>query len=272
MARPNRLLEPSVRWVLRERERAPSRPLVLGLSAPQGSGKTTLVRALVPALEARGLRAVAVSIDDFYMRREEQVALAKAHPGNRIFEYRGAPGTHDVALGDATLDRLARLGPGEAMKLVAYDKTAHAGRGDRAPEEQWPTVIGVLDVILLEGWCWAYQAVPEVLLGDADLVPVNAALPRYRSWQARVAAVMAWRARDLESIVAWRVEAEARSRAEGRPALDAAAAEDYIRRFLPVYRAYAHTVARGPWSDRLFAITLDADRTPLDLDERRRPS
>jgi D-glycerate 3-kinase len=256
------LLDSSVRWVLDELERASARPVVLGLSAPQGSGKTTLVRALVPALEARGLRAVAVSIDDFYLRRREQVALAEAHYGNRILEHRGAPGTHDIALGDAMLDRLARLGPGESMKLVAYDKTAHGGRGDRAPDDRWPTVTGPLDVVLLEGWCWAFQPVHEIDLGDLDLVPVNAALPQYRSWQSRVAALMAWRAKDLESIVAWRVEAEARSRAEGRPALDAAAAEDYIRRFLPVYRTYADTPARGPWGHRIVAVTLGADRTP----------
>ncbi len=194
------------------------------------------------------------------------MALAKAHPGNRILEYRGAPGTHDVALGDTMLERLTQLGADETMKLVSYDKTAHAGRGDRAPEDRWPMVTGPLDVVLLEGWCWAYQAVPDAALDDADLFAVNAALPRYRCWQARVDAVMAWRAGALESIVAWRVEAEARSRAEGRPALDDTAAEDYIRRFLPVYRAYADTVARGPWSDRLFAITLGADRSPRDLD------
>ncbi|HSY22065.1 MAG TPA: hypothetical protein VK841_08130 [Polyangiaceae bacterium] len=262
MPSANLLLESSIRWGLRELDRASARPVVLGLSAPQGSGKTTLVRALIPALEARGLRAVAVSIDDFYLRREEQVAFAEAHRGNRILEHRGAPGTHDIALGDAMLGRLARLGSGESMKLVAYDKTAYAGRGDRAPEDRWPTVTGPLDVVLLEGWCWAFQPVPAVDLGDPDLVPVNAALPHYRSWQSRVAALMAWRAKDLESIVEWRVEAEARSRAEGRPGLDAAAAEDYIRRFMPVYRAYADTTGRGPWGDRIVAVTLGADRIP----------
>ena len=247
---------------LRQLERATPRPLVLGLSAPQGSGKTTLVRALVPALEGHGLRAVAVSIDDFYLRREEQMALAAAHPGNRVLEHRGAPGTHDVALGDAMLGRLTHLGPRETMKVVAYDKTAHGGRGDRAPEDRWPVITGPLDVVLLEGWCWAFQPVPEADLADRDLVPVNAALPRYRSWQSRIQALMAWRAQDLESIVAWRVGAEARSRAEGRPALDAASAEDYIRRFLPVYRAFADTVVRGPWGDRVVAVTLGADRSP----------
>jgi D-glycerate 3-kinase len=206
------LLEPCVHWVLRQLERATPRPLLLGLSAPQGSGKTTLVRALVPALEGHGLRAVAVSIDDFYLRREEQMALAAAHPGNRVLEHRGAPGTHDVALGDAMLGRLTHLGPRETMKVVAYDKTAHGGRGDRAPEDRWPVITGPLDVLLLEGWCWAFQPVPEADLADRDLVPVNAALPRYRSWQSRIQALMAWRAQDLESIVAWRVGAEALAR------------------------------------------------------------
>ena len=61
---------------------AASRPLVIGLQAPQGSGKTTLVSHLLAALPALGLRGAGVSIDDFYLPRDEQVALSAAHPGN----------------------------------------------------------------------------------------------------------------------------------------------------------------------------------------------
>jgi D-glycerate 3-kinase len=232
----------------------------IGLSAPQGAGKTTLVRKLVPALVARGQRAVAISIDDFYLTHAEQLAVAAAHPGNRILEHRGAPGTHDVELGDSVLERLSRLGPDETMKLPSYDKAAHAGRGDRAPGDAWPVVVGPLDVVFLEGWCWAFQPAPESALVDSALRPVEDALPAYARWQRRMHSVIAWRAEHLESIVAWRVAAEANARAAGRAGLDAAAAEDYIRRFLPVYRTYQDTVTRGPWqSGRLLALTLGSD-------------
>ena len=243
-------------WVLREMERVSARPAFIGFSAPQGAGKTTAVRRLVPALNGRGLRAAAISIDDFYLTHAEQLALAHAYPGNRVLEHRGAPGTHDIALGDATLERLSRLGTGETMKLPAYDKAAHGGRGDRASEDAWPVVTGPLDVVLLEGWCWAFQPVAEAELSDPALRPINAFLTGYARWQERVHALVACRAEQLESIVRWRVEAEAQARAAGRPALDAAAAEDYIRRFLPVYAAYDDTVTRGPWDGRLLAVTL----------------
>jgi D-glycerate 3-kinase len=256
---PDRDLGFYLSWLHSQVEQQASRPVFIGLSAPQGAGKTTLVRRLVPTLEARGLRAVAISIDDFYLTRGEQLALAAAYPGNRILEHRGAPGTHDVSLGDAVLERLSRLGTGETTKLPAYDKAAHGGRGDRAPEDTWPVVVGPLHVVLLEGWCWAFQPVPESALVDPALGPVNDALPGYARWQGRMHSLLAWRAQNVESIVSWRVAAEAQARAAGRAGLDPAAAEDYIRRFLPVYRTYQDTVARGPWSAHVLALDLAAE-------------
>ncbi len=82
------------------------RPLLLGISGPQGGGKSTLAAGLVAALGADGLRALAVSIDDFYLTHQEQQALASRYPGNRYLAYRGYPGTHDVSLGTRTLDAL----------------------------------------------------------------------------------------------------------------------------------------------------------------------
>lgn len=254
----------SLQWVLRESERASRRPLMIGLCAPQGAGKTTFVRALVRLLDAVGRRTVALSIDDFYLTHDEQLRVAEAHPGNRYLEHRGAPGTHDIGLGEVTLEGLRRLGQGDSMRLPAYDKTAFGGRGDRAPVSSWPEVRGPLDVVLLEGWCLAFRAVPGAALSDPALLPVNAALAEYGRWQRQLDALMSFRARSLEQIVAWRVEAEECSRAEGRPGLDRAAAEDYIRRFLPIYEAYQDTIlGEGPWGDRRLAFTLDADRLPV---------
>ena len=98
------LYVPSFAWLLEQLTGSPRRPLVAGLSAPQGSGKTTFTRAMVALLEAEGLRAVTLSIDDFYRTRAEQLEVAARHPGNRVLEHRGAPGTHDLDLGEATLE------------------------------------------------------------------------------------------------------------------------------------------------------------------------
>lgn len=49
-------------------------PLVIGISAPQGCGKSTLVSEMQRMLEKAGHSCVVVSIDDFYLTGAEQVS------------------------------------------------------------------------------------------------------------------------------------------------------------------------------------------------------
>ena len=110
-------------------QQTPRRPLMVGLQAPQGGGKTTLVNYLLELLPQFGLRGAAVSIDDFYLPRAGQLALAAAYPGNPYLEHRGYPGTHDIDLGVRTLDALRGLGTdgaGRSALVPAYDKSAPA--------------------------------------------------------------------------------------------------------------------------------------------------
>ena len=44
---------------------------MVGLQAPQGSGKTTLVSHLLALLPGLGLTGTGVSIDDFYLTRAQ---------------------------------------------------------------------------------------------------------------------------------------------------------------------------------------------------------
>lgn len=63
------------------------RSAVVGLCGPQGSGKTTIATAAVSLLRRRGLNAVALSLDDFYLGREARGWLAgKVH---RLLQVRG---------------------------------------------------------------------------------------------------------------------------------------------------------------------------------------
>lgn len=81
----------------------------LGISAPQGCGKTTLVEQLEALFNWLGRTAASMSIDDFYLTHEAQRALAAAHTDNRLLQLRGNAGTHDLALGMETLRRLRGL-------------------------------------------------------------------------------------------------------------------------------------------------------------------
>jgi len=113
--------------------------LVVGLCGAQGSGKTTLVKALAGALEAEGIRAAALSLDDLYLTRAERQELAQdVHP---LLATRGVPGTHDVALG---LDTIAALERGEAVRLPRFDKAVD----DRAPMADWPLAPAETQVML----------------------------------------------------------------------------------------------------------------------------
>ena len=81
---------------------AARRTLLIGVNGSQGSGKSTLASLLVQLLAKNfGLKAVDLSIDDFYLTREARLSLAsQIHP---LFETRGVPGTHDVTLMCETL-------------------------------------------------------------------------------------------------------------------------------------------------------------------------
>jgi len=134
---------------------------VIGVSGSQGSGKTTLASLLVKLLEAMaGLRCINLSIDDFYLTHAERQELAQTvHP---LLATRGVPGTHDVELALDTLNSLKQ--PGE-VPVPRFDKAID----DRMPEQQWPRIMGPLDVIVLEGWCLSIDAAPESALQE----PVN---------------------------------------------------------------------------------------------------
>jgi D-glycerate 3-kinase len=240
------------------------RPCLIGIQAPQGAGKTTLVRYLLDLLPSLGLRGAGVSIDDFYLTRDEQLRLAAAHPGNPYLEHRGYPGTHDIGLGEATLAALRGLAGSDSAaaagaRVPVYDKSAHGGRGDRAPATAWRDVTGPLDIVFVEGWMLGFSPLPEAALADPALVAPNRALASYDRWHRLLDAFVVLRATDPRFVLRWRVEAEEAMRASGRPALDRAAIEDYIRRFLPAYATYGGAPPHIP-PDRQITVWLDEQR------------
>ncbi len=257
--------EPVLLFALARLRVAVVRPVVIGIQAPQGAGKTTLARRLLSCLPRFGLRGAHVSVDDFYLTRAEQLALAAAHPGNRYLEHRGYPGTHDIALGERTIAALRSLGPasaGRSVRVPVYDKSAHEGRGDRLPESAWIRVDGPLDLVFVEGWMLGFTPVDESRLADPALVEPNRLLAAYECWDRLLDAMVVFRAADPAFVLRWRVQAEEAMRHEGRPGLDPAAAEDYVRRFLPAYRIYGGAPA---WMDpaAVFELTLDEARRPV---------
>jgi D-glycerate 3-kinase len=135
---------------------------VVGVSGCQGSGKSTLAALLVLLVrEMMGLRAVNLSIDDFYHTHATRQQLARdVHP---LFATRGVPGTHDVQL---ALDTIKALRHSGQVAIPRFDKSID----DRHPESAWPVVTAPVDLIVLEGWCLSVPAQPDELLQE----PINA--------------------------------------------------------------------------------------------------
>lgn len=123
--------------------------LTIGISGSQGSGKTTLTRALAEILaERHDLHVVQFSIDDLYKTKAERAAMAEeVHP---LFATRTLPGTHDIALG---LEVFKSLKQGGQTAIPFFDKSVD----DRTDPAGWQIFDGQPDVILFEGWCLGAQ-------------------------------------------------------------------------------------------------------------------
>jgi len=239
------------------------RTAVIGLCGAQGSGKSTIARWTAHVLERRGMRAVALSLDDFYLTHEARRRLAReVHP---LLATRGPPGTHDVGMAGAVIDQLRARGK---VALPRFDKASDT----RTPRASWETIASPVDVILLEGWC-----VGAVSQGRAALAtPIND-LERdedphgvwrsyvndqldgpYQGLFARLHDLILLEAPSFEVVAGWRAEQEAQLRAQGRGGMS----DGEIARFVAHYERLTRWIlsempARADW-----VVTLDAERNP----------
>jgi D-glycerate 3-kinase len=94
------------------------------------------------------------------------------------------------------------------------------------------------------------------------LLAPNHALEQDERWHRLLDAFVVLRATDPNFVLKWRVEAEERMAAQGKPALSRAAIEDYVRRFLPAYARYGGPPPNVP-ADRRLVISVDELRRPV---------
>ncbi|MEO8798300.1 MAG: hypothetical protein ABI551_10475 [Polyangiaceae bacterium] len=258
--RVDRYYLPLAEWVETQRKKAKAKkPFVLGLSGPQGSGKTTFAKALVSALGTLGQKAIDISTDDFYLTRAQQLELSGKHPHDPLFETRGFAGTHDVDLGAHVLGSLVRGAP---TKVPRYDKSAHHGQGDRASESEWTQVDVRQDLVVFEGWQLGFRTLPKHRM-DEELWLANDELAAYDVWTKKLDALILLEAKALDFIVEWRVGSERARREKGETTMNEADAQRYITRFLPVYRAYVPALVEDPPVDAFKLVVLGKDRNPL---------
>lgn len=254
--------------------RGANRPLLIAVNGCQGSGKTTLcayLEALLPA--QHGLRALSLSLDDFYLTLEQRRALAaRVHP---LLATRGAPGTHDMTLLNATLDALLQSGGCRSVAIPRFDKN----RDDRRNLSAWDEVTAPVDLVLLEGWCLGARPQDASELAspvnelerceDAEGAwrrHVNAALARdFVPLYQRVDYWVMLRAPSFDCVYAWRSEQERKLRERTGGAGAGLMDEAQLARFIQFYqRLTGHCLASLPARVH-YLYHLDEQRRIIDM-------
>ena len=234
-------------------------PRVVFINGSQGSGKSTLADYLCTSTaEQQGSQCVALSLDDFYLTREQRIELA--HDVHPLLATRGVPGTHDIPLAMATIKSLI-MGQDETL-ITRFDKSID----DRYPVQDCLTLSGPVGLIILEGWCVGATPQSDEALETAinrleqqedtqglwRAYSNNALAGTYQRLFEMADSLVMLRAPSFDSIFKWRLEQE---RKMSMPLMD----EAEILRFIQHYqRLTEHCLLEIPKrADHLFQLNSE---------------
>ncbi|MCQ2231866.1 MAG: hypothetical protein MJZ30_08480 [Paludibacteraceae bacterium] len=245
------------------------RTRIIGVNGAQGAGKTTFGRLLQVVLEKSfGMKVVQLSIDDIYLSRSARERLAQeVHP---LLATRGVPGTHDVKLGEDTLDALCEAGAKDVTLIPRFNKATD----DPFPRTEWDSFVGRPDVVIFDGWFMGAVEQKETDL----LQPVNA-LEReedpycvwrryvnsqlkdnYKSLFNRLDLLVMLKVPSFDKVYEWRAlqEEKLRIKTQGQKNLRVMSEEE-VKRFISHYeRLTRHILAEMPSrADMLFKVSED---------------
>ncbi len=251
-----RIAAQALRW------RVVGQTLVIGISGPQASGKSTAVAQVADHLRDQGLSVGVLSLDDLYLGRLKRLALAaRIHP---LFATRGPPGTHDYRLG---IDVLQKVRAGNDVPLPRFSKAFDAPLA----RDLWPQT-GACDVFLFEGWCVGARPQTSAAL-DAPVNALEQTEDPHATWRHAVNEYLAGEVAVLfgmidrlvylkppsfDVVYAWRCEQEHALIAEGNA--PAAMSDTEIARFVAHFeRLTRHMMDEKP-SRADLVMHLDAAR------------
>jgi len=249
-------------------------PLILGVNGAQGSGKSTLSDLLERLfIEKYDLKAVTLSLDDFYFTRKERQSLSDTvHP---LLLTRGVPGTHDTGLAIKTISELLK---GESeVRIPRFDK----GSDDRYAQEFWTVVDGSVDIIIFEGWCLGAEAQKQQALEQPineleqkhDLAGLwrNYVNEKLRGDYAELFNLIdTWimlKAPSFDVVYNWRLEQEQKLRASA-PDSKNIMTDEQIAHFIKFYQRITESVLQSLPEKVDFLFELNSQREIIKLTQR----
>jgi len=270
-----------------------SKPIILGITGLQGSGKSTWASELVKILsQDYGLHTITVSLDDFYKTHDELVAQRDRDPDNKLYRTRGQPGTHDEQLAQKFFGSLKEYTGEGDLKIPSFDKSKYNGEGDRAPESEWPTISQKPDVVVFEGWCVGFQPVAQTFIEERyslakagkltvntpanhqlpHLFEVNDNLKRYCDafmGPQHFDFFIHIDTDDLRNVYTWRLQQEHKMIEVKGSGMSDEQVRAFIDGYMPSYEIYLERLREGLFDDegRMVRVVLDKERRVERIDE-----
>ncbi|WP_009630712.1 kinase [Synechocystis sp. PCC 7509] len=212
-----------------------SKPLIQGILAAQGTGKSTLAAILKLILGEMGYRTICLSLDDLYKTYRDRLILQQQDP--RLV-WRGPPGTHDLDLGLKVLEALHQVNSDAIIQLPRFDKSAFNGAGDRGNSE----AITRADIILFEGWFVGvrlidpvvFDTAPPPIVTDSDRQfarDMNAKLQDYLPLWEQIDRLILLYPLDYRWSLGWRQQAEHQAIALGKKGMSDEELEQFVNYF-----------------------------------------
>lgn len=254
------------------------KPLVINVSGPQGSGKSYLSSKLLIHLTRTypSLKSITISTDDLYLKHRDLKLLADEHPGTKLLNGRGLPGTHDVELGYKLISRVVNKEYG--FKIPTFNKAAFNGEGDRNDESLWINIEKPVDILIVEGWFNGFVPLENKDQMEAkyqksallqsfpidDLYEINSFLDEYtKIWEFFDVDIL-FDTDDINNVYEWRIQQEHELIKNRGTGMTDEQVRAFIARYMVVYELYYREFTeRGTPSTppgQNFRIKLDRDR------------
>ncbi len=257
---------PLAEW-LAEQRRSRCQLFTQGILGGQGTGKTTLTAVLSTLLNAQGFQVCNLSLDDLYKTYRDRQQLQRDNPRCR---WRGPPGTHDIDLGMTVLQQLRQTNRTESIAIPRFDKSAHAGAGDRTQ----PELISGADIVLFEGWFVGVRPIAEAAFEHAPPPIVTAgdrAFARHCNLRLRdyeplwdcLDALIVLHPVDYRLSRQWRQDAERQMRASQGTGMSDAEVDQFVDYFWRSLHPelFITPLAHNPCRTDL-VVEIQADHTP----------